>query len=270
MAGLDALRAAATRILPEVIQFRRQLHAHPELSGCEAKTAACVAERLGAPGTRVQTGVGGHGVVAALGEGSPCIALRADMDALPIHEATGLPWKSQEPGVMHACGHDFHTAWLLGAGLILRQVGLPRGSVKLIFQPAEETLEGAVEMIAAGVLDDPPVDAICGAHVWPDYPAGIIGLREGPNLAAADRFTVALTGSGTHGALPHLGRDPIVPAAELVLALQALVTRRLDPLVPAVLSVCQFHAGTAFNIIPAQAEIGGTVRTVREADREAV
>lgn len=270
MADVAALRDQVKRLLPEIIEFRRELHAHPELSGHEARTAARVAERLELADLRVQTGVGGHGVVVTLGEGSPCVALRADMDALPIQETTGLPWASQECGVMHACGHDFHTAWLLGAGLVLREMGLPRGSVKLIFQPAEEALGGALEMIAAGVLVDPPVEAICGAHVWPDYPAGVIGLRAGPNLAAADRFTVTITGNGTHGALPHLGRDPIVPAAELALALQALVTRRLDPLFPVVLSVCQFHAGSAFNIIPAQAEIGGTVRTVREVDRETV
>ncbi|NPV47539.1 MAG: amidohydrolase [Armatimonadetes bacterium] len=270
MADVAALRDQVKRLLPEIIEFRRELHAHPELSGHEAGTAARVAERLDLPDLRVQTGVGGHGVVVTIGDGSPCVALRADMDALPIQETTGLPWASQECGVMHACGHDFHTAWLLGTGLVLREMGLSRGSVKLIFQPAEEALGGALEMIAAGVLVDPPVEAICGAHVWPDYPAGVIGLRAGPNLAAAGRFTVTITGNGTHGALPHLGRDPIVPAAELVLALQALVTRRLDPLFPAVLSVCQFHAGSAFNIIPAQAEIGGTVRTVREEDREAV
>lgn len=270
MPDASVLRDHVTHLLPEIIEFRRHLHAHPELSGCEVRTAARVAERLDLPGVRLQTGVGGHGVVATLGDSSPCVALRADMDALPIQETTGLPWASQECGVMHACGHDFHTAWLLGAGLVLREVGLPRGSVKLIFQPAEEKLGGALEMIGAGVMEEPPVEAICGAHIWPDYPAGVIGLRAGPNLAAADRFTVTITGNGTHGALPHLGRDPLLPAAELVLALQALVTRRLDPLFPAVLSVCQFHAGTAFNIIPAQAEIGGTVRTVRETDREAV
>jgi amidohydrolase len=270
MPGPAALRTAADHFLQEVVELRRSIHSQPELGGCEVVTAAQVADRLARSGIEVRTGVGGHGVVATVGCGSPCIALRADMDALPIQEATGLPWESRNPGVMHACGHDFHTAWLVGAGLVLQEVGLPRGIVKLIFQPSEETLGGALGMIASGVLTDPDVHAICGAHVWPEYPAGVIGLREGPNLAAADRFRVVISGSGTHGAMPHLGRDPVIPAAEMVLALQTLVSRRLDPQVPGVLSVCQMHAGTAFNVIPGVAELGGTVRSVREEDRQAL
>jgi amidohydrolase len=255
--------ALVSDLLPEITAFRRDLHQHPEVSGSEQRTAALVAQRLQAAGIPVRTGVGGHGLVALIGEGSPCIGLRGDMDALPLQEQADVPWASQTPGVMHACGHDFHTAWLLGAGLALARHGLSRGSVKLLFQPAEESLGGAAGMIADGALQDPPVEAICGAHVMPDYVCGQVALMPGPNLAASDTFSITVTGRGTHGANPHLGRDPLPVAAEIVLALQTLVSRRLDPLEPAVVSVCQVHAGQAWNIIPQTVELGGTVRTLR-------
>lgn len=255
-------------LLPEIIAFRRDLHQHPELSGTEERTAAQVAQRLQAAGIPCRTGVGGHGVVAVIGEGHPCIGLRCDMDALPLQEEAEVPWASQTPGVMHACGHDFHTAWLLGAGLALARHGLPRGSVKLLFQPAEESLGGAAHMIADGALQNPPVDVVCGAHVMPEYVCGEVALMPGPNLAASDTFTVTVTGKGTHGANPHLGRDPLPVAAEIIMALQTLVSRRLDPLEPAVVSVCQIHGGQAFNIIPPLVELNGTVRTLREEPRD--
>lgn len=262
--------AASQRHLDEILSLRRDLHQHPELSGQERRTAATVAERLRRAGLAVRTDIGGHGVAAVLGDGEPCLALRADMDALPLQELTDLPFASENDGVMHACGHDFHTAWLVGAALVLQEVGLPRGSVKFIFQPAEEALGGARGMIEAGVLDDPPVSAVCAAHVWPEYPAGQIALRPGPNLAAADKFGITITGAGSHGANPHKGRDPIPVAAEIILALQTVVTRRVDPLRPVVISVCRIAAGTAFNIIPSTATLEGTVRTLTPEDQDLV
>lgn len=266
----SSLQHAANLYIDEIVALRRDLHQHPELSGHEERTASLVAARLRQAGLHVKTGVGGHGVVALLGSGEPCVALRADMDALPVQEETGLPWASVNPGLAHACGHDFHTAWLVGAALILQEVGLPRGSVKFIFQPAEEAISGAAAMIAAGVLENPSVAAICGAHVWPELTVGEIALRAGPNLAAADRFSILIHGAGTHGAHPHQGRDPIPAAAELILALQTLVSRRLNPLESAVVSVCRVAAGSAFNIIPASAELEGTVRTLRPEDQEMI
>jgi len=266
----SSLLRAADLYIDEIVAIRRDLHQHPELSGHEERTASVVAARLSQAGLNVKTDIGGHGVVALLGSGEPCVALRADMDALPVQEETGLPWASRHPGLAHACGHDFHTAWLVGAALILQEVGLPRGSVKFIFQPAEEAISGAAAMIAAGVLENPPVTAIGGAHVWPELSVGEIALRAGPNLAAADRFSILIHGAGTHGAHPHQGRDPIPVSAELILALQTLVSRRLNPLDAAVVSVCRVAAGSAFNIIPESAELEGTVRTLRPEDQEMI
>lgn len=264
------LQRTTARHLDEVIALRRDLHQHPELSGAEERTARVVAERLRQAGLDVRTGVGGHGVVATLGEGRPCFLLRADMDALPLQEDTGLPWSSTCPGVAHACGHDFHTAWLVGAALVLRDIGLPRGCVKFVFQPAEEAIAGAAPMIEQGILEEPPVDAVCGAHTGPDLKVGEIALRPGPNLAAADRFAITVTGVGAHGAHPNCARDPIPVAAEIILALQTLVSRRLHPLNAAVLSVCRMAAGSAFNIIPDEAVLEGTVRTLRPEDRDMI
>jgi amidohydrolase len=264
----NRLTQAVNGHLPEMLDLRRDFHRHPELSGQETRTADRAATRLEQAGLKVQRGVSGAGFTALLGSGEPCVALRADMDALPITEETGLPWASETPGVMHACGHDFHTAWLVGAGLVLQDLGLPRGSVKLIFQPAEEALWGATGMIAGGALEAPRVSAIAGAHVWTEAVVGDIALMPGPNLAAADRFTITLHGQGTHGSSPHRGADPIPAAAELVLALQTLVSRRLDPLHAGVVSVCQLHGGTAFNIIPPRIELSGTVRTLEIEDRD--
>lgn len=267
----SSLQLAVSKHLDEIVALRRDLHRHPELSGQEQRTAAVVAQRLRGQGLRVDEGIGGYGLTAQIGEGSPCIALRCDMDALPVTEGTGLDHASETPGVMHACGHDFHTAWTLGAGLVLHELGLPCGTVKLIFQPAEETLGGAAGMIAAGILEgEPHIDAIIGAHVMADRLAGQIALRPGPNLAAADAFTVRIVGAGAHGASPNRGRDPIPVAAEIVMALQTLVSRRLDPLEAAVVSVCQVSAGSAFNIIPMEATLAGTVRTLLAEHREMI
>ncbi|MEN6644232.1 MAG: amidohydrolase [Armatimonadia bacterium] len=267
----SSLQQAVAKHLDEIITLRRDLHRHPELSGQEQRTAAVVAQRLRACGFQVEEGIGGYGLIAQIGEGSPCIGLRCDMDALPVTEETGLEYASDSPGVMHACGHDFHTAWTIGAALVLQELGLPRGTVKFIFQPAEETLGGAAGMIAAGALaGEPRLDAIVGAHVMADRLAGTVALRSGPNLAAADAFTVRIVGAGAHGANPNRGRDPIPVAAEIVMALQTLVSRRLDPLEAAVVSVCQFNAGSAYNIIPMEATLAGTVRTLLTDHRDMI
>ncbi|MHB8994239.1 MAG: M20 metallopeptidase family protein [Armatimonadota bacterium] len=268
MLPLEKIDALVTKNLDEIIALRREFHQRPELGGQETATAARVADILKSHGWTVRTAVGGTGVVATLGSGGPCVALRADMDALPIQECTSLEYASSTPGVMHACGHDFHTAWLVGVGLVASALGLPRGTLKLIFQPAEETLHGATGMIADGALENPSVDAICGAHVAPDLLTGHVTLSPGPNLAAADRFRLQINGVGSHGASAYLGKDPIPVAAEIILALQTLVTRRLDPIHSAVLSVCQINAGSAYNIIPDCAELGGTVRTLVPEDQD--
>jgi amidohydrolase/hippurate hydrolase len=247
----------------EMIALRRQIHHHPELALQEYGTAAAVAGRLRDVGIEVREGVGGTGVVGLVKgkRRGKCIALRADMDALPIQEATRLPFASTVPGVMHACGHDCHVAMLWAAGAALqRERDRLRGTVKLIFQPAEEAVSGAPMMIADGVLDDPPVDAAVAVHVWKD-PVGTLSLRYGEHLAAADGFEIAVRGKGGHGAMPNAAADPVLGAAGVILALQQIVSRRVDPVRPGVLSVCQVNGGSAFNIIPDEVMLRGTVRT---------
>jgi amidohydrolase len=214
-----------------------------------------------------ETGVGGtHGIVALIESGAgaagPTFALRGDMDALPILEENEVDYKSLKPGVMHACGHDGHTANLLGAAFVLNQLrdALPPGRVKLIFQPAEETVRGADAMVAAGAIDD--VDCIVMLHGWPDLSVGQIGVRNGPAMASSDTYKLVIKGKGGHGAYPHDTFDPIMCGAQIVTALQTLVSREISPVAPAVVSVTMFHAGTARNIIPTTAELCGTVRTL--------
>ncbi len=254
------------QVTPEAIATRHHLHQNPELSHQEQATSELVAQRLRAIGLdEVRTNVGGYGVVGLLrgtanGNGNgPMIALRADMDALPILEQADLPYKSCKPGVMHACGHDGHTATLLGAASALVQLRdkLP-GTIQFIFQPAEETVGGATEMCAEGVMDG--VDAIVALHGWPGMAVGQIGVRPGPMMASADTFDITIQGRGAHAAMPHIGIDPIVTGAQIVTALQTLSSREVSPLEPVVVTVAQFHAGTAYNIIPGTAEIKGTVR----------
>lgn len=257
------------RILPEVIQTRHHLHQNPELSGQEQQTGAFVAECLRALGVEdIQTGVAGHGVTAILrGQGdAPMIALRADMDALPITEDSGLPYASQCPGVMHACGHDGHTATLLGTAAVLTEMrGHLPGPVKLIFQPAEETVGGAEAMVAVGVLEG--VEAIYALHGWPNLEIGQIGCRPGPMMASADSFDLTIKGKGGHAAYPHLTVDPIVVGAQVVTAWQTLASREVSPLDSVVVTVTQFHAGTAYNVIPGTAHLAGTVRCLSNAVR---
>lgn len=252
----------AKRLEAELIELRRDLHRNPELSFQESRTAAIVAERLSQLGLSVRTGVGGHGVVAELrGGDGPIVAIRADMDALPIVEETGLEFASATPGVMHACGHDIHTTALLGAARILasRQDEL-RGTVRFIFQSAEEILAGANAMIEQGVMDG--VVEIYGLHNLPALPAGTIGLRAGVLMGSIDRFDIRVDGKGGHGGYPETCIDPIVAASAVVMALQTAVSREAPPTKGVVVSLGTIHAGTANNIIPDYAELTGTVRNL--------
>jgi len=263
----------------QVVSWRRDIHQHPELSGEEQRTASLVAEALVKMGIEVRTGVAKHGVVGVLrgARPGPTVALRADMDALPVAEATDLPYKStvrtqyrgQEVGVMHACGHDAHVAMLLGAAQVLSRMRdrLP-GTVVFIFQPSEEApREGAPLMIAEGVLDAPKVDAIFGLHVFPG-PVGEITYREGPLMASSDNFRISIHGRQTHGARPWDGTDPVVVGAQVVTALQTLVSRQTDlTLTPAVVTVGAFNGGVRENIIPDSAVLIGTIRTFDNAVR---
>ncbi len=280
-----AIDARAVAIAPRVVEWRRHLHRHPELSNREIETARFVAERLREMGLAPRTGVARTGVVAVLegGRPGPVVALRADMDALPVREELDLPFASRATGthegntvpVMHACGHDAHVAMLLGAASLLAELrrDLP-GKVVLIFQPAEEgapageSPAGAEAMIGEGVLEDPPVTAIFGLHVVARWPVGSLVTRPGPVLAAGDRFEIEVTGRQTHGAKPWDGIDPIVVASEIVGALQTLVSRQVDiTREPAVVSVGQFTAGVRSNIIPDRAQLAGTIRTFDEGMR---
>lgn len=250
--------------------WRRHLHQHPELSFAETETAAYIAERLREMGYAPQTGVAGTGVVAVL-EGSrpgPTVALRADIDALPVQEATGLPFASARPGVMHACGHDAHTAILLGAARALREIHQEvAGQVRFLFQPAEEMPPGGAKgMIEAGVLNG--VDAVFGLHVGNFVPVGKIGLRTGPFNASADNFRVVLHGKGGHAAYPQNTVDPIAMLGAAISALQHIASRMINPVEPVVLTIGWVRGGDADNIIPNQVEFGGTIRATQPYIRE--
>ncbi|HEX4628512.1 MAG TPA: amidohydrolase [Gemmatimonadales bacterium] len=246
----------------QLVATRRDLHEHPELGFEERRTSALVAERLGRLGYAVRSGVGKTGVVAVR-DGAPagrCVLIRADMDALPIEEANQVPYRSQHPGRMHAWGHDGHVAIGLEVARRLHAAFLP-GAVKFAFQPAEEISNGAEAMIRDGVLDAPTVDAAFGIHLWNDLPAGSIALMPGPIMASVDEFEIAIVGKGGHAAAPHQAVDPVLIAAHVVTALQSLVSRRRNPFEEGVVSVTQLNAGHAFNVIPARADLRGTVRT---------
>jgi amidohydrolase len=249
--------------LRELTDVRRDLHAHPELAFEEVRTSGVVAERLRALGLDVRTGVGKTGVLAMVkgAHSGKTVLLRADMDALPIHEQNDVPYRSKTEGKMHACGHDCHTSILLGvAKQLVRRAGELPGSVRLCFQPAEETGGGAVAMIKDGALMDPKPDAVFGLHVWQDLDVGKIAITPGPFMAAVDEFSVTLTGRGAHAAMPHFGIDPVVCLAQVVTALQTIASREVSPLKEVVVSVTQVRAGSAFNIIPESAWMNGTVR----------
>ncbi len=250
--------------LQAFIALRRDIHQHPELAFEEHRTSALVADKLRSWGYAVTTGLGGTGVVGQLvrGEGTARIGLRADMDALPITEATGAAWASQRPGLMHACGHDGHTAMLLAAAQLLAHSQAWSGTLNLMFQPAEEGGGGALKMMDDGLFERFPCDAIFAMHNMPGFPQGQLVFRSGPTMASSDYVTVTLHGHGGHGAMPHKATDVVVAAASTVMALQTLVSRHVDPLQPAVVTVGAIHAGNANNVIPASARLELSVRTL--------
>jgi len=259
----------AASLTPEeiraIVETRRDLHAHPELAFEERRTSGLVADRLRALGLEPRTAIARTGVTAIVagtqrGPGKT-VLLRADMDALPIAEENDVPYRSQTPGTMHACGHDCHTSILLGvAGQLVARAPSFAGRAMLCFQPAEEVGGGARAMIEDGVLASPRPDAAFGLHVWQELDLGKVGVTAGPMMAAVDSFHVTITGRGTHGAAPHLGIDPVVCLAHTIAALQTIASRETDPLLPVVVSVTQLEAGTAFNIVPPMAKMAGTVR----------
>lgn len=266
----------AAPIRPETtedfIALRRYLHTRPELAYAEHETSALVANYLDDWGFEVETGIGGTGVVGTLreGVGEGVIGLRADMDALPVQEATGVDYASLHPGKMHACGHDGHTTILLATAQKLAAERNFSGTVRLIFQPAEEIGGGARTMIKDGLFERFPVDAVFGLHNWPGIAAGQLAFIEGPAMASVDMAIIRIQGRGGHGAKPHLAIDPVVIAASLVLALQTVVSRNVDPLEAAVLTVGSIHGGSLPNVIPDSVELQLTVRSFNEAVREAI
>jgi hippurate hydrolase len=265
------LQSHVNKILPEVIQLRHAIHQNPELLYDVHQTADLVVRTLKSFGyEQIQTGIGQSGVVALLDSGKPgkTVGLRADMDALPIIEQTNAAYQSKNHGKMHACGHDGHTATLLGSAYVLRQM-LPHftGKIKLIFQPAEEGGAGAHAMIQDGVLKNPDVDAIFGYHNWPTKRAGLVCVRNGCLLAAADEFTLTIHGKGGHASQPHLTIDPIYISACIIMQMQSIVSRMSLSTEPVVISATQLNAGTAYNVIPSEAQIRGTIRTTNPTTR---
>jgi amidohydrolase len=265
------LKGDAAALAGALVAWRRELHRHPELGFEERRTAGFVGARLAQLGLELRTGVATTGVVGLLRApqaSRPAVLLRADMDALPIQEVSGREYGSTVPGRMHACGHDGHVAMLLGAAeLLVRRRAELRRDVVFCFQPAEEGLGGAASMIREGVLDWVDVGTVYALHLWSPWDHGTIHVRSGPIMAAADEFTARIVGRGCHGAQPHMGADPIVAAAQAISALQSVVSRSIDPLQAAVVTVGSLHAGSAGNVIPAQAELLGTLRSFDETVR---
>ena len=261
----------------EIVKIRRFIHMNPELGNREVETARLIAARLQPLGFEVRTGVAKTGIVAVLrgGQAGPAVAIRADMDALPVQETTGLPYKSLNPGVMHACGHDVHSSIVLGTALVLNAIkDSIKGSVTFLFQPAEEGAPegeegGADLMVREGALDDPPAAAVFGFHVWPE-PTGRVLIAPGNVTAAADSFSITVKGKSAHGARPQEGLDAVVIAAEIVTALQTIVSRATDPTDPAVLTVGTINGGSRRNIIADRVTLEGTIRTLSEANRKKV
>lgn len=267
------IKSLAENIKNDLITTRRDIHAHPETALNEVRTASVIAKRLRELGIEVQENIGITGVVGLLKGEKPgkTILLRSDMDCLPLDELNTCEYKSENKGLMHACGHDAHVTWLLGAAEILCKFRKELcGSIKFLFQPAEESSGGAERMIKEGVLENPPVDAAIAAHVWPSCDAGKIAIKYGSMMAAPDKFKIIIKGKGGHGAMPNLCVDPIAIGHEIYNSLQTIGRRKVDPLEPFILSVCRFSSGSAFNIIPDSAEIEGTVRTVTDELRERI
>lgn len=268
--NLEPLNTFDTTLFRRLVAFRRDLHEHPELSWREQRTADQVCKFLRNLGIDYRANIAGTGIIAEIpgSMNEPVIALRADMDALPIVEETDLPYKSKHEGVMHACGHDGHTSMLLGAASLLVKNGPPSTTVRLIFQPGEETGDGANAMIAAGALDE--VAAIFGGHVDRHFPVGSIAVTDGPVNASSDRFAIRITGRGGHAARPHETIDAVVVASLMVISLQTIVSREVNPAHPSVVTVGRFDAGTACNVIAGQAQLEGSIRAQDQDVREAL
>lgn len=247
-----------------IVERRRQLHRYPELMYEEVRTSQLVRDTLDELGVSYRSPIAETGVLATIGNGNGrCVALRADMDALPIHEETDVPFRSEVDGKMHACGHDCHTAMLLGAARLLKEHESDiLGTVKLLFQPAEEGGAGGQRMRDEGALDDPSVERIFGLHVWPQLPTGSIGACEGVFLAASSFFEMSVRGVGGHAAMPHFAVDPVTTSAKLIIELQTIVSRETDPLDSAVISVTAIHGGEACNVIPDAVRMKGTIRAL--------
>ncbi len=270
---IENLKSEADQLKDQLIAWRRDFHRHPELGFQEFRTSGVVATHLSSLGMEVQTGVGTTGVVGVL-EGArsgPVVMLRFDMDALPIQEASQTDYVSQAPGVMHACGHDAHTAIGMGlAQLLAKHRGEIAGTIKFVFQPGEEGCGGALAMLADGVLENPKPDVAFGLHVWNDLPLGLVAAGHGGVMAAADIFTIQVQGKGGHGAQPQLCVDAVLIASQIVVALQSIVARNVNPRQTAVVTVGSIHAGTAFNIIADAAELKGTLRTFDAVVRDQI
>lgn len=249
-------------LTPEVVAWRHHIHANPELGFREVETARFVAEKLRSFGLEVQEGIGGTGVVGTLrsGSGTRAIGLRAELDALPVVERTGLSYASRKDGVMHACGHDGHSAMLLGAAKLLSEAPDFDGTVHFIFQPAEENEGGSMKMIEAGLFERFPVEAVYAVHNWPGVPFGTIAARAAAQMAAVDNFELRFSGLGAHVAMPHLGDDPILAAGAFIQGVQRIVSRAVDPQTPIVVSLTQVHGGNVGNIVPKEVWLQGTCR----------
>lgn len=259
-------------LVAPLVSFRRDLHANPELAYQEHRTAKKIEDALRELGLEVYTGIGGTGIVASLkvGNSQRTIGLRADMDALPIHEETGLSYASLTPGIFHGCGHDGHVAMLLGAARYLSRTRRFDGTVHFIFQPAEEGQGGARAMIEDGLFERFPCDRVFAFHNWPDLPAGTVSTRPGPIMAAADKFEILVEGRGAHAAMPHKTPDAILAASDLVTQLNSLVSRRIPPMATAVLSVTRIEGGSSHNVLPAAVRVVGTVRTFDPAVQDRI
>lgn len=257
---LERIRSHARDLSPTLIDLRRDLHRHPELSNEEFRTTARIKEILSGAGLSILPLDHPTGALAQVGGGGRVVGLRADIDALPVEEEAPVDFRSTIPGKMHACGHDFHTSVMVGAALILKRLEaeLP-GAARFLFQPAEELSQGARPLIEKGALDG--VSCIMGLHNKPDLPCGTVGVKAGPLMAAVDTIYITITGKGGHGALPHTTIDPIVAGSAVVMALQTAVSRNISPMETAVISVTTFHGGTATNVIPSSVQMSGTVRT---------
>ncbi len=272
MSESDRLKAEIDELVPDMVAMRRDLHEHPELAFEEVRTSGIVAQRLRTLGLEVQTGIAKTGVVGLLRggaskPGAKTIAIRADMDALPVYELNEIDYRSMVDGKMHACGHDGHTSILLAvADILSKRKPELSGNVKFVFQPAEETVGGAAPMVKEGAMQG--VDGIIGLHLISDYPIGRVGVRAGPVFASADKLALTVRGKGGHAAMPEASVDPIVIAAYIVTALQTLISRETSPFGPAVITIGKIQAGTAFNIIPETAEMIGTMRAYSDEHRK--